>query len=225
MSSFEPLPQWRRSRGFDPDPAGRAAFRADLEPAGADAPPAPARAAAASRPAEAPEDPVRRAYEQGLAAGRAERMAEQRCGASEALAAAARELLDLRDGYLAARRREVAELALAAAAAIAAVPFAADAESLAARIGLALARLEPSGPFRVRLSPGDHALATEPGESAAGRLLRGAPVELCADPELAAGEFRLEAASAEADGRFAVVLAELRQRLAEAGAGDAGGSS
>jgi len=204
MSSFKPLHDWRRRNVFSPAPSS---------------PPAPPLDSAAI-PVDEPgpgslEERVRHAHGEGLAAGRAESVDRERARAFETLATAAQTIRELHDGYLSAHRREVVELALAIAETVLGRPPCDDADALAGRIDRALSSVEPDGALKLRLSPRDHALVESDGASELGRCAGDAAIETCVDPELAPGEFRLEAGPAEADGRRATLLAALRERLIE----------
>jgi len=206
MSSFEPLHGWRSRNVFSPE--------ASSNPAPPVAP-AATSAAAPGAASETLEERVRRAHEEGLAAGRAESLDRERTRAFETLGKAARAILELRDGYLSDHRRELVELALAIAETVLGRSPSADADALAARVERALASVEPGGPLKLRLSSSDYALARSEGASELGRRVSDPAIETCADPDLAPGEFRLEAGSAEADGRRATRLTALRERLIE----------
>jgi len=212
MSSFEPFPGWHGRRDFSAERPAGPRFQAEPPTGAAQG----TEAGVAGAMADPVEEGIRKAYEEGLAAGRAEPCDEGRTRALQTLEAAAREILELRNAALVAQRREIVDLALAIAGSILGRPLADDADALAERVGLALSRMERSAPLSLGLAPQDHALVTSDGASALARILQGRSLELAEDPELAPGEFRLEAGAAEADGRRSVLLADLRARLLEA---------
>ena len=158
---------------------------------------------------------MRRAHDEGVQEGRAESLDGERARAFETLETAAQEVLELRDGYLSAHRREVVDLALAIAETLLGRPPSDDPDALAERLDQALSSLEPAGPLTLHLSVPDHAVVESDGASELGDRVRAAAIETRADPDLTPGEFRLEAGAAEADSRRATLLAALRERLLE----------
>lgn len=210
MSSFERLDGWPgRGRFVPTEEGGRPT---GFEPHRATE--APAASSAAPDPRE-----VRRAYEEGLAAGRAEAPSldlDSLRTATDALGAAAQELTGLRDGTLASQRREALKLGVAIAETILRHSLGADARGLASRIELALGRLADRGPLRLWLAPCDLEVLRSRVEPDLNRVADQAPIELDADAELAAGEFRLQAGPAEVDARLEEMLRSVREELADA---------
>ncbi len=229
MSSFEPsLPRARDAR-FVPDSAPARGHRFD---------PADARPEAAATAAEGvasgaapsassadldPEDALRRAFEEGRAAGRDElpwREAEALRSSAAALGAAAEALERDRASYLAAHRHEAVELAVAIAERIAGRALHTDAAALGSLIERAAERVGgEAGPVRVRLSARDReTLAAGEGDE---RLVGGAPVAFETDPDLTPGDVRVEAGAARVDARLSELLRRVREALdgLEAGEG------
>jgi len=218
MSSFEPLSGWGRRGSFAASTPAPTGFRG--EPAVGPSP-RTARVATDTGREEA-EALAHRAYEEGLAAGRRETLERERERAFAALEDASRAILELRDGYLAANRRLVVDLALEVARILSARPVDAEIAALSARLEPALASLPDEGPLRLRLAPADHARVVGEGGRALAARLEGRGVVLGVDGSLADGEFHLDAGATELDGRREALLADLRERLLAALGGEGG---
>ncbi|MFQ5418666.1 MAG: FliH/SctL family protein [Myxococcota bacterium] len=218
MSSFERLVDWGREGLFTRDPAvnSRAAFRPDaaqqadsrLAKCGGTGPPDPD-----TDPAQVCRGQIAGAVAES--AGEIDTAGESCRRAAEALCAAASELVALRDEYLAAHRHEAVELAFVIAGAILGRSFSGNTDGLASRIERAVAQLDDAGPLRLQLASEDHEVVATDAAGELSRIVRAAPIEVSADPELEPGEFRLQAGPAEVDGRLDALLARMRQQLTD----------
>lgn len=213
MSSFEaePRPLGRVSFVPDPLPAGPGArgFRDASGGAPRDAAPAE----------ESPEERTQRAYERGLAEGRAAlpwNEAEALRTATAALEEAARAFHDLRRSYLLAQRRAVLDLALAVAERILARELRVNEEALLVVVARALEHMGAEGGVEIRVAPGDRETLQRGLARELAAFAEAAEIHVVADPSLAPGTLRVSGEASEVDLRLGSILERLREELDEA---------
>lgn len=159
---------------------------------------------------------------QGYAAGRDAAREALPCAeaealtrAAEALAGATEQLFALQRGSLAAQRSAVVELALAIAERILHRNLRADAGALEALVEHAAASLADEGPLQLQLSEADLAIVAEERAPRLAALRAAGELALSPSTDLQPGEFRLQAGSAEVDGRIDSLLGIVREGLDE----------
>jgi flagellar assembly protein FliH len=206
---FEPsAPLRERARGFEPASMTGRSFAADgagVAPASEPEPPTPAEIEALRQ----------RAFESGLAEGKAAlpwQQAAELDGALAALEQTARKLAGLRRGYLIENRVAVIELACAIVQQIGGASLAVRGEVLDALLDRALAAAAlDEAPIEVRVAAADLAVLEA---ARAGRTDTALRFEV--DPQLPAGEARIATRTGDVRASLAVAIEQIRHGLEEA---------
>lgn len=223
-AAFDPHATGPRARRFvaDSGTTGPRLFRQEpSEASRVDADPCQeplAESEPAAAPAPDPDEIARRAYAEGLEAGRGElpwREAEALRTAVAAVESAARSLADLRRGYLLENRRALVELAVVIAERILARRLETDPDALAALVERAAGAVGEEAPVRVLLSPADFDTCQAGIEDRLRHLADRGELRVEAHSGLERGEARVAAGASEVDARLPAILERVRDELAE----------